>query len=193
MIKNPTNAPLNIIGDPEKPLPVYWIAISRSVNKTASSESALFRASHLIPLALGFILTFMPHLIGLNRHYYIEDNSFIEISGTVLTLIGLLFAVWGRRHLGKYWSGIITLKEGHMLIRTGPYRLVRHPLYTGFLGGALGSAVTAHTYEAAFGFWLILIAYIVKIHREERLLTQKFGDEYLSFKREVKTLIPFIF
>lgn len=170
---------------------IYWIAMSRSVNKTASSEGILLRASHLIPLALGFILIFTPHLVGLSRHH-VEGGLPVEILGNVITTIGLSFAIWGRIHLGKYWSGIITLKEGHRLIRTGPYRLVRHPLYTGFLGGALGSAMTAHSCEAVLGFVLMLIAYIVKIRREEAFLTQQFGDEYIAFKREVRTLIPYI-
>lgn len=150
------------------------------------------RASHLIPLTLGFVLIFSPNIVGLNRHD-IHDSISIEIFGTILSIAGLSFAIWERIHLGKYWSGIITLKEGHKLIRTGPYKLVRHPLYTGFLGGVLGSALTAHTYEAAIGLVLMFMTYLIKIRREEVFLTQQFGDEYAVFKREVKALLPFIF
>ena len=108
-----------------------------------------------------------------------------------MTVLGLLFTVWGRIHLGRYWSGMVTLKEGHRLIRTGPYALVRHPLYTGFLRGGAGSALAARTVDAAIGFALLLAAYLVKLRREETLLTREFGDEYLRFKREVPALVPF--
>ena len=144
-----------------------------------------------MPLALGFILIFNSNLIGLKKHE-IPLGFKIEAFGTLMTALGLLFAVWGRIHLGKYWSGIISLKEGHQLIRTGPYRLVRHPLYTGFLGGVLGSTITAHTVEAGLGFFFMVIAYLIKIRREETLLTQQFGEEYLKFKRAVKKLIPYV-
>lgn len=166
--------------------------MSRSVNKTASSEGVLLRSSHLVPLVLGFVLIFSPGLIRLSRHD-MGGGVFIEVLGASITIVGLLFAVWGRLHLGKYWSGIITLKEGHKLIRTGPYRMVRHPLYMGFLLGALGSAITAHSIDAFVGFGIMLVAYLAKIRREEALLTQQFGDEYATFKREVKTLIPYVF
>src|SRR5438067_986356 len=127
---------------------LYWFAMSRSVKKTASSEGALLRASHLILLVTAFTLIFNPHVIGLNVHE-VGANILFETFGDAITAISLSLAVWSRVHLGKYWSGMITLKEGHRLIRTGPYRLVRHPIYTGILGGALGSTVTVHSWESA--------------------------------------------
>ena len=93
----------------------------------------------MIPLGAGFWLIFhsdKPYFAG-----WLYDSPAIGWTGTALTAAGLLFTVWARTHLGKYWSGIITLKQVHKLIRTGPYRIVRHPIYTGFLTAALGSAI----------------------------------------------------
>ena len=168
----------------------YWFLAAGATNKTKSSEGFVGRAQHLLPLTAGFILIFHG-----GRHPLIYGPLFhslaSRIAGAVMTIAGLTFAVWGRVHLGKYWSGIITLKEGHRLIRTGPYRLVRHPLYTGFLTGVLGSALVAATGDALAGFAVMLIAYLIKIRREEALLTREFGEEYLQFKREVPQLVPF--
>jgi protein-S-isoprenylcysteine O-methyltransferase Ste14 len=167
----------------------YWVGAAYFVNSTKASEGALGRAQHLVPLLLGFFLIFHDPkwalLPGRLRH-----GDALGYAFDALTAAGLLFAVWGRLHLGKYWSGIITLKEGHRLIRTGPYRLVRHPLYTGFITAVLGSALVAATTDAAAGLVIIVAAYVVKLRREEALLTKEFGEEYARFKREVPALVP---
>src|ERR1051325_19940 len=115
---------------------VYWVVAAFSANRTRSSEGIFPRLGHIRPLAVGFVLIFH----GGRRGWivgHIHHNKIIEVIATAVTIFGLLFSLWSRVHLGKYWSGIITLKEGHKLIRTGPYRIVRHPLYTGFLIGVL--------------------------------------------------------
>ena len=170
---------------------VYWFIAAQSVNATKSSEGWLLRMQHLVPLASGFLLIFhggRPLVYG--RLYH---ATWIALLGLALTISGLLFTVWGRRHLGKYWSGIITLKEGHQLIRSGPYRFVRHPLYGGFLLAALGSTLTAGTGDALVGLLILLVAYLVKVRREEAILTREFGNQYLQFKKEVAALCPFVY
>jgi protein-S-isoprenylcysteine O-methyltransferase Ste14 len=69
-----------------------------------------------------------------------------------LTMPGVCFAVWARSHLGKYWSGRITLKEDHRVIQTGPYAWVRHPIYSGLLLALLGTVLTVGTLQACLGF-----------------------------------------
>ena len=167
----------------------YWIISAFAAQKTKSSEGMFIRLQHLVPLAVGFLLIFRFQDVLYGRFYSIVA---IKYAGLAITVAGLLFAVWGRVHLGRYWSGIITLKEGHRLIRSGPYRFVRHPIYTGFLAAVLGSALTASTVEGFIGFAVMLVSYIVKIRREEKVLSSEFGDEYLRFKQEVPALVPFI-
>jgi len=168
----------------------YWLWAARNTQATKSSEGMLGRMQHLVPLLVGFVLIFHwpDHNLVLGRWH---RQPLVGYVGLAMTVLGLLFTVWGRIHLGRYWSGMVTLKEGHRLIRTGPYALVRHPLYTGFLFAVAGTALASGTVDAAIGFAIILVAYLVKIWREEALLTKEFGDEYLRFQREVPALVPF--
>jgi protein-S-isoprenylcysteine O-methyltransferase Ste14 len=109
--------------------------------------------------------------------------------GAVIATAGLGFSVWARVHLGEYWSGNVTLKEGHCLIRSGPYALVRHPIYTGILLGMLGSAVALDQVRGYLGFAVLTYSFIGKLRKEEAWLTEEFGEEYLRYKREVRALI----
>src|SRR6478609_8569786 len=114
---------------------LYWFVAAQFVNAAKSSEGVLLRLTHTVPLAIGFLLMFhqAPHAFIYGPLHHAAP---LRWPGVALTGAGLLFSVWARVHLGKYWSGIITLKEGHELIRTGPYQHVRHPLYTGFLSAS---------------------------------------------------------
>ena len=117
----------------------------------------------------------------------------VAITGVALTLAGVAFAIWARVTLGSNWSGVVTVKQGHTLIRRGPYRIVRHPIYTGILFGLAGTALTrasVHSLLAlpvvAFGFWL-------KSLMEERFMVEQFGEAYLQYRHEVPALVPFVF
>ncbi len=170
---------------------IGWYAGGIFAARTRRAESWPALLSHAVPLGLGFFLIFhnwhAPLLAG--RLY---DNRWAQVASDVVTAAGLLFTVWARLHLGKYWSAVITLKQGHQLIRTGPYRIVRHPIYTGFIAAALGSATVMGTGDAIVGWVLVVTSCAIKISREERLLTAEFGDAYLQFKREVPMLVPFV-
>jgi protein-S-isoprenylcysteine O-methyltransferase Ste14 len=128
-----------------------------------------------------------PYIYGLLLH-----RVAWKVAGVGLTFAGMAFMVWARVHLGRYWSGYVTLKEGHRLIRTGPYALVRHPIYTGFLTAALGSALVAGSGDAFVGLVLIFIAFVLKIPREEAILKREFGEEFEQFARDIPRLIPFV-
>lgn len=171
---------------------LYWIYAAQNVQKTKVSESWLRRLQHLAPMFLGLALIFDPQALGVSPHK-LESPQSIQAAGSLFTFAGLMFATWARIHLGRYWSGIITLKEGHELIRTGPYRLARHPIYTGFIGGTFGSALSASTFEGWFALVLISLVFVLKSRREETLLTAQFGEKYLLFKREVKAIIPYVY
>jgi protein-S-isoprenylcysteine O-methyltransferase Ste14 len=168
----------------------YWTIAARFVNATRYSEPLLLRATHLVPLYAGFFLIFNAHPFIHGRLYF---NQSIRIAGLTVVLAGLLFAVWARVHLGRYWSGIITLKERHELIRSGPYQYVRHPIYSGMFAATVGSAVIAATPDAFLGSVLILVAFLIKIKREESLLMRQFGEKYQQYKTQVSALLPFVY
>jgi protein-S-isoprenylcysteine O-methyltransferase Ste14 len=120
-------------------------------------------------------------------------TTVVAMAGLATTLAGVAFAIWARVMLGANWSGVITVKEGHTLVRLGPYRIVRHPIYTGLLMAVTGTALTHGSVRSilalpivAFGFWL-------KTLTEECFMVQEFGEEYLCYKHEVRALVPFLF
>jgi protein-S-isoprenylcysteine O-methyltransferase Ste14 len=173
---------------------ISWITSALFTNRTKWSESRVSRLAYSIPFGLGFFLIFHSRQPGHSLIYSrLWISSIAAWIGNALTVAGFTFAWWARVHLGRYWSGTITLKEGHRLIRTGPYRLARHPIYTGFLTAVLGSAIVVATGDSMVGFVLIVGAILLKMRREEALMTQEFRDEYRQFKAQVSALIPFVF
>jgi len=110
--------------------------------------------------------------------------------GAPLVLMGVLIAVWARFYLGGNWSGTITLKQHHELIRSGPYRCVRHPIYSGMLLAVAGTALAIGQLRGVLAFALTLFALWRKSRLEERLMIETFGEAYQRYRREVKALIP---
>jgi protein-S-isoprenylcysteine O-methyltransferase Ste14 len=108
-----------------------------------------------------------------------------------LTLAGILFAWWARIHIGRLWSGSITRKEGHRVVDTGPYALVRHPIYTGLIAALIASALAQATAVALAGAALLTIGFYLKARAEERFLTAELGAEtYSAYRRRVPMLVP---
>jgi protein-S-isoprenylcysteine O-methyltransferase Ste14 len=108
-----------------------------------------------------------------------------------LTLVGILFAWWARIHLGRLWSGAITRKEGHRVVDSGPYGLVRHPIYTGLIVAIAATAAAQATATGLLGAALIVVGLWLKARAEERFLTAELGaDAYGAYRRRVPMLIP---
>lgn len=141
----------------------------------------------------GYLLIFCisVRLGPLDRRIFPETSP-TDYVGVALTLIGVLFAIWARVHLGGNWSGSVTVKKDHTLIRSGPYRIVRHPIYTGLLVGAVGGVITVGTIRGFLGVVLLVVVFRIKSLLEERFMQGQFGSQYLSYKRDVKALVPFI-
>jgi protein-S-isoprenylcysteine O-methyltransferase Ste14 len=110
--------------------------------------------------------------------------------GVVLVAVGLAYSVWARLHLGKMWSAVVTLKAEHRIVRTGPYTITRHPIYTGMLLALVGTALVRDTVAGLIGCALIAIGFVLKLRQEERMLTEHFGDDYRVYRQQVPALIP---
>jgi protein-S-isoprenylcysteine O-methyltransferase Ste14 len=113
--------------------------------------------------------------------------------GAALIVGGLLFAVWARQHLGRNWSRSVTIKQGHELITTGPYALVRHPIYTGILAGFLGTAIALSQVRGFVGFVLIFVVLWAKLRMEEKWIRSQFGETYATYAHQTAALIPYLF
>jgi len=170
---------------------VGWTISAFRTKHILRTEGIRSGLSHMIPLALGAALLVFPHAGGplLATRIFPRSAATFRIAAT-LVVLGLGFAAWARIHLAGNWSGTVTLKQDHSLTRTGPYRWVRHPIYTGLLTAVLGSAIDVAAWRGPIGLALITLAFRRKITIEERFLTAQFGDAYTSYQREVPALIP---
>ncbi|MBI3437722.1 MAG: isoprenylcysteine carboxylmethyltransferase family protein [Proteobacteria bacterium] len=110
-----------------------------------------------------------------------------------LVVVGFLFAWWARLHLGTLWSGTITRKADHRIVETGPYALVRHPIYTGLLLAGFATAVARGRWEALFGAALFALGCWMKARQEERFLSEELGAEYAAYRARVRMLVPYLF
>jgi protein-S-isoprenylcysteine O-methyltransferase Ste14 len=160
---------------------LYWDAAAQKTAQTKSAESRASRGIHVFLTNAALLLEVIP-LRGAAR--FLPLSSAIMAAGLAIEAAGLFLAILARRHLGRYWSGKITIKVDHRLIRTGPYKRLRHPIYGGLLTMYAGTALVTGTWLALAGFALALIAYARKIRLEERNLRVAFGDEYEAYRRE---------
>jgi protein-S-isoprenylcysteine O-methyltransferase Ste14 len=112
--------------------------------------------------------------------------------GAAVTIAGLLFAVWAREHLGGNWSRSVTIKQGHELIATGPYAVVRHPIYTGILAGFLGIAIAISQVRGFIAFVLILLVFWIKLRMEEQWMRSQFGEAYATYAHQTAALVPYL-
>lgn len=170
----------------------YWLISALWVRKTKVMESPISRVLHL-SLCTGALLIFafrdaLPRPLTWQLW---PRNEFTFWAGAVVMLAGLAFAVWARIHLGRFWSGSITLKEGHRLIRSGPYRFVRNPIYTGIITGVAGTVITLGEACGLVALVIFFFACVWKIQREQRLLAGEFGEEYADYCRTVPALVPY--
>jgi protein-S-isoprenylcysteine O-methyltransferase Ste14 len=170
---------------------LFWVISALNAKTTQRRESAASRLAHVIPLLVGGVLiawhwSHWPWLLA-----RLWPRSFSAYClGIALLAAGLAFAVWARVHLGRNWSGTVTIKEGHELIRSGPYAWVRHPIYTGILTAVLGTAIASGTVHAALGLAVIAAALVRKTRIEEAFLRETFPAEYPRYCAVVPALIP---
>ena len=170
-----------------------WIVAGLRTKRVVRAESLVSRLMHLVPLGLGIALLSFPRFGGpwLAMRLYLQ-SAWTFWCGAALVGLGLGFAVWARVHLAGNWSGTVTLKQDHSLTRSGPYRLARHPIYTGILLAVLGSAISEAEWRGYVALGLIALSFLHKIVVEERFLTAQFGDAYARYRAEVPALIPWL-
>jgi len=113
--------------------------------------------------------------------------------GAAVTVAGLLFAVWARRHLGSNWSRSVTIKQGHELITASPYALVRHPIYTGILGGFLGTAIALSQLRGVIVVVIVFFMFWAKLRIEEEWMRSQFGETYATYAHQTPALVSYLF
>jgi protein-S-isoprenylcysteine O-methyltransferase Ste14 len=148
-------------------------------------------APHVTTVVLGFWLLFGPlnHWGWLNYRLLPKVPAMWE-AGLVLTALGVGIAIWARLSLGANWSGMVTLKDGHELVRQGLYRWIRHPIYTGILLGMIGTAMIKGHLRGWVGLAIVFAGFYFKARREERFLREEFGAGFEEHARQTGMFLP---
>jgi protein-S-isoprenylcysteine O-methyltransferase Ste14 len=170
----------------------YWAYASRNSAPTQRSESWGSTYLHQGALAVALLLLYLP-IPGLNGWFIPERFQFAVVIGGIVQVLGLLLAVWARRHLGRNWAAEVRIGVDHELVRTGPYRWIRHPIYTAMLTMFLGTAIASSQYHALLGVAILFVAYIRKTRLEEEILSRTFPTDYDAYRRSTWRLVPPIF
>jgi protein-S-isoprenylcysteine O-methyltransferase Ste14 len=170
----------------------WWLAAAWS-NRTQSSAGVAQQLPYRLLTIIGFVLLFA---IKSRRstgpfRLWILPNS-LGWGMALLCFIGFAFAWWARLHLGKLWSAFVTRKTDHRIIDTGPYAVVRHPIYTGIILAMFAVAILKGTIYSMAGALIGTFGFWIKARLEERFLRQQLGTEaYDAYRRRVPMLIPF--
>ena len=172
---------------------VLWILPAVFGKRTVQRQTTASRILQLILLLVAYVLIVNGELgwNWLNLRLVPEGRGSTAV-GYGLLMAGMLFAGWARLFLGGNWSSNVTLKQDHTLIRSGPYRIVRHPIYTGLLVALLGTAIALGELRCFLGVLLAAIAWKIKSISEETLMVQQFGDQYTRYREQVKGLVPYL-
>ncbi|MGH6872400.1 MAG: methyltransferase family protein [Rhizomicrobium sp.] len=183
---------------------VTWLIAALWANRTVKrpelSREILYRIITLVGFAL--VLVFFGQQsqdfrAGLHTHNPLAQRYWAlppDVGWVMVGVVALsfVFAWWARIHLGRLWSGRVTRKEGHKIIDTGPYAIVRHPIYTGIIVAGFATAAEKGLPLAVAGAVLLYVGYWMKARLEERFLREELGPEaYDAYRRRVPMLIPF--
>jgi protein-S-isoprenylcysteine O-methyltransferase Ste14 len=170
----------------------YWIVSARRVKAVAEKQSLWFSLVHRIPLGMSYFLMADWHLPPPLNRSVTPHADWGLAPGVLICVLGLFVTLWARWTLAGNWSSDVTFKQGHELIRRGPYRFVRHPIYSGILTMCLGTAIEIGRLHSWLALPLMMAAFWIKLKQEEALMLRHFPDEYPDYRKQVKALVPFV-
>jgi protein-S-isoprenylcysteine O-methyltransferase Ste14 len=170
---------------------VVWIAGLLRTKRTQERAPLGSRLAYGIPVLLGGYFMFSDSLPLASLYLrVVSENTFVESLALFLTATGIAFAIWARFYIGQNWSGAVTIKVGHQLVRGGPYRWVRHPIYSGILLALFGTALARRQVIGFVAVMLFCMGFWLKIRLEEQFMRKTFGEQYIEYSRSTGTLVP---
>src|SRR5260370_42506110 len=175
-------------------LGLVWPVGRVTAKRTRRTQSSISRARHLTLEASDFFLIFgrITWPSWLEWRFVSEQSMAARWIGLALTAAGIAFAIAARSWIGRNWSGRVTIKEQHQLIQNGPYAIVRHPIYSGFLLALLGTGLVHGEIRSLIGLAVAALGWIFKLRTEEAFLSQQFGPANPNYKHRLKSLVPFV-
>jgi len=173
-------------------LGLYWFFSALDTKKTAVNEatgSRIFRLAVMWPFIILLMTTHWLRIGPLAQRFLPQTSSVIW-AGVGLTCLGVALAIWARWNLGRNWSDKVVVKVDHELIRSGPYRFLRHPIYTGVLLAIAGTALMIGEGRGLVALVLLAGIYYVKARREEKILAANFGEAFAEHKGRTGFFLP---
>jgi protein-S-isoprenylcysteine O-methyltransferase Ste14 len=172
---------------------VIWLAAALGTKRAVKRQSPATRLVEMSCMLLALELLFNPYpWPRFLRQRIVPDEPLYGWLSLLITCAGIAFTLFARFLLGRNWSATVTVKENHELMRSGPYGIVRHPIYAGLLLAFLGTAIGFGELRGLIGLPILVFGWKHKANVEERFMTEQFGDQYRRYRSEVKGLIPFV-
>lgn len=170
---------------------VIWLLWAFATKPAQTKENFGSRIPYVIVNVAAFFAMFSHDVaFGWLRLRILPQDSWVENLGIAVTATGLLFAIWARAYLGRNWSGTVTIKIGHQLVRSGPYHWVRHPIYSGMILAMIGTAINRGQLRGIVAVVLLWIGFTMKSRVEERFMVTTFGPEYEEYSRTTGAILP---
>jgi protein-S-isoprenylcysteine O-methyltransferase Ste14 len=172
----------------------YWLVSARTQKAAKKHESGSERMGQVLAVLVCYILLFEPFMgYGWLGFRFVAKRDDLELAGLLITALGVAFAIWARAHLGANWSAAVSIRADHELIHTGPYRRIRHPIYTGMIMASAGTALVLGQVRGLIAVAIFLTAFYLKARKEERWLAQEFGDKFKAHTRYTGMFLPKFF
>jgi protein-S-isoprenylcysteine O-methyltransferase Ste14 len=172
---------------------VVWMLAALFAKRTVYRESAARRLRYILPILLGWFLIFRGYRLGTPfNNDLLPETDAILAAAAILCVCGLGLCLWARAVLGRNWSGTVTLKENHELIVRGPYRLVRHPIYTALMAMLIATWMEQSHIAGMIGLLLTFISFWIKLGQEEEVMHKQFPKQYPAYQLRTKRIVPFI-
>ena len=182
-----------LLKDAWLPLAAVWAVAALKVKREAYTERPQSRVGHLVTVAAALTLLFSPGVrAGILAVRVVPHSPTAAAIAIALTATGVLLAIWARLYLGGNWSAVVAIKQDHSLVRSGPYALVRHPIYAGILTAMLGNAIGFGEAGCLLAVAIAFAAFLAKARMEDAFLDACFGDAHRRYRAQVKSLIPLV-
>lgn len=169
----------------------FWLSKLSSVKKTVTNTGGGGMRFFFYFFIVLFI--YLQYSLDFLNNSVLPNTLATKIIADIVTFAGMVLMIWARKTLDRNWSANITLKENHELVTSGPYKYIRHPIYTGLSLMVLGVVVYINTLAFTIFFILFFFGAYYKAKKEEKLLISHFSNKYLEYMTKTKILIPYIF
>jgi protein-S-isoprenylcysteine O-methyltransferase Ste14 len=170
---------------------LYFVATWLFTKSIKRRERISQRGPDLIMFFAGFILLFWRNrLPGVSSLQFLTPPPSLQIVGATVTVLGLGLTIWARTTLGSHFSGGVALKADHKLVQAGPYRRMRHPIYSGLILEGIGMVLCAATWSSLLGALLIVITFELHTRREDLFLASEFGPAFHAYRGNTGRLFP---